>query len=1128
MRISCVALLCLFLAGPTWGQARDDFFNIESPQVNPITVARVGEVDFLLVANTPDHSVEIYQTDAANTFVARVPVGLDPVSVRYIPQLGRFYTANFLGDSVTAVALNPGTGGSPLGIEVIGTFYVGDEPQDITYYEHDAGGEELVPTFFVTFMNLDGAGWFRTRDHQPVGSGTDLFEVAIELPISWDCNGEELNDTVRQALKQPRTSLMRDGQLVTLATQSALPTPFDFPANCRDPQSILSGDLSNSLQIPNLGTTNFNMALASNGDVFVVGGQAQTHLDNEPGVAAAPTGFVKSMFYMVRDICGTPEVKARDVNLEQKPLQQSPQQPLPAPLSAEGESMVTAQVLTGPVAFSKALSQLTSVLPFEVDGVVTKVFFTAFGNDRLGIIQPDFNADPNTWKIRRRNIQPLQHPVAGPRGLALKPANGDTSPARLYVLNRLDNSVTFFNPVNNAKLGQFALQHDPTPPRIRDGQTFLYSATHSGTGFVSCASCHVDGRTDALKWDLATPDIAGEPIPPVLLDGVAIHQITNWPDDKGLMITQSLQGLLNWEVDQETQELVTNAPYHWRGDREDLPAFNPAFDGLMLGDELEPEEVLAFEDFVNSIQYGPNPKQPRDRMYSGSFGDPDTFVYDPAGDGSTGGQRGMKIFHTVASLGVSSCSRCHQLPEGSNNRITVNLGQPTESAATRGLFQKEAKRDVNGYSDPATTALTGLDGMLHFGFVPNIFACDDPLFPHLFNSVGTINSFINLTFEGTICPGQGPFCPDGQDLAEFVHEMDWGTGPLVGYPLTVRKNSAPGADDGTASVCDPLLPDNDAILDCMEDQSRLSNSGVSARGLLAAAERGWWFDPRVDRYIEEPAGTVLTRSALLGLVVNRADYLTFTASPLGSERRIAAPDGKPFKSTTPGVPPASLELLPMIPNTGNVDIPTQTLAWADLNNGQVPSTSGSPFQQESIFVHTLRIYQEVLSQVTPQFGLPEVRHEAPRKLRVAGFDIRPGSELHLFTMDFPDDLPLPVPLPTLSASGPLSQVPTRRSIFPLYPTDQVLSDGREVWETAVELEPIVWTMMLLGWEDAPGVRTIYEDQWVQGTGFSFPDPPDAATLGLFDPAGYNLHYVRVVNEDSSQGDATLWQPLTIQ
>jgi len=1094
-----------------WAQARDHFFNVESPQVHPIEVARVETRDLLLVLNTPDHSVEIYDT-SNDSFVARVPVGLDPVSVRWVPELSRFYTANFLGDSLTAVNLRPGSGGS-LQVQVLGTTYVGDEPMDVTFYQHATPEGDSISTVFVTFMNFDGVGWFRTRDLTPVAAGTDLFEAAIGFPLQWECNGQTLNEDLRIALKPPRTTLVHEGQLVTLATQMGSPAPFDFGANCRDPQTILTGDLSTSLQIGGLGETNFNMARATNGDIFIVSGDALTELDNEAGVAAAPTGFVKSMFYMVRDICGTPTIKGRDVNLETRILSAPPGPATPVPLVSHGDRAVT-QSVTGPVSFGKALAQLTDVLPFEEDGEVTKVFFTAFGSDRLGIIEPNFGEDPLKWKIRRRNIAPLQHPVSGPRGLALKPAGGHQD-AKLYVLNRLDNSVAVFDPKTNNQTGAFKLRHDPTSPWIREGQQFLYSAKLSGSGFVSCASCHVDARLDGLVWDLATPDQAGDPIPTTLTDGNVLNELMNWPDDKGRIMTQSLQGLLNWEVDPGTQKLVTNAPYHWRGDREDLPAFNAAFEGLMLGDQLDDDEFLAYETFVNSIQYGPNPKQPTDRIYSGDFGDPDIFVYDPAGDGSSGGQRGMKIFHTVRTLGQSSCVRCHQLPEGSNNRITVLLGQPTESAATRGLFQKEGKRDINGYSDPADTAYTGFFGMLHTGFTPSL-ACDDPLFPHLLNPIATTNSFINLTFP-PVCPGQPPFCPDGQDLAEYVHELDWGTGPLVGRPLSVNAATAGSADDGNPAACDPLLPNRDAVVDCMEDQSRLANVGVAARGTLAAAERGFWFDPRIDRYVEEPAGAVLTRAALLGLV-GGGDYLTFTATPLGSERRIAAPDGQPFKSDTPGTPPSNLDLQPMLPNTANVDIPTQTLLWADLNNQL----------QESIFVHTLRIYQNTLSTLTPQFGLPEVRHEAPRRLRVAGTDIRPGAQLHLFTMDFPDGQPLPFPLPTINPSGPLTQVPTRRSVFPLYPTDETLADGRQVWETAVELDPLTWTMMMLGWEDAPGVRTVFNDQWVEPTGFQFPDPPDAQTLAFFDPLGYNRHYVRVVNEDTSQGDAGTWQPLTIQ
>src|SRR5262245_57003996 len=91
-------------AQSAWSQGRTEYFNVESPQVKPITVARIQNHDYLLVCNTPDNSLEIWDTDETLSvdlrFKKRVRTGLEPVSVRFNPTNSRAYTANFLGDSI--------------------------------------------------------------------------------------------------------------------------------------------------------------------------------------------------------------------------------------------------------------------------------------------------------------------------------------------------------------------------------------------------------------------------------------------------------------------------------------------------------------------------------------------------------------------------------------------------------------------------------------------------------------------------------------------------------------------------------------------------------------------------------------------------------------------------------------------------------------------------------------------------------------------------------------------------------------------------------------------------------------------------------------------------------------------
>ena len=80
------------------------------------------------------------------------------------------------------------------------------------------------------------------------------------------------------------------------------------------------------------------------------------------------------------------------------------------------------------------------------------------------------------------------------------------------------------------------------------------------------------------------------PVPPGQLPLPDFHPM------KGPMTTQSLKGLPD------------TGPLHWRGDREDFGAFNGAFVSLMgRATELAPSEMQAFEDFVMTMRYPPNP-----------------------------------------------------------------------------------------------------------------------------------------------------------------------------------------------------------------------------------------------------------------------------------------------------------------------------------------------------------------------------------------------------------------------------------------------------------------------------------------------------------------------------------------
>ncbi|MEE8524894.1 MAG: hypothetical protein V3T72_13250, partial [Thermoanaerobaculia bacterium] len=388
-RASILILLTSLAAPQLFAQGRTDYFNVESPQVHPIEVARVGGHDYLLVCNTPDNRVEIYDTDESreDRLLARVQVGVEPVTVRYFPSLGRFYTANFLGDTMSVVTLEAPSGPASLTATLEQTTWVGDEPVDFTLfvvdgqdpdqifpvetrtYEGQDGevfeqghiaipGEEPVPTepqptLIITHTNLGRLGWRDALTLEPVIPNTVYLDPVVD-----DLFGGTI--PLQRAPKEPRTVLMRGSKLLVMAFKGGAKLPGENEA-IHD-LDIWCADVD-SLEISyhgGLGSTNFNMAFASNGDLFLVGGEAQNHLVFEKNVAAAATGFVKSTFYYVKNPCTTSfDSQSRDVNLELAPIA------VPLPLYADPVKAVQGlpptepQLVPQPVKKRNALAQPT-------------------------------------------------------------------------------------------------------------------------------------------------------------------------------------------------------------------------------------------------------------------------------------------------------------------------------------------------------------------------------------------------------------------------------------------------------------------------------------------------------------------------------------------------------------------------------------------------------------------------------------------------------------------------------------------------------------------------------------------------------------------------------------------------
>ncbi|MFT7484187.1 MAG: hypothetical protein ACI9F9_000027 [Candidatus Paceibacteria bacterium] len=270
------------------------------------------------------------------------------------------------------------------------------------------------------------------------------------------------------------------------------------------------------------------------------------------------------------------------------------------------------------------------------------------------------------------------------------------------------------------------LSVDPTPPNIAAGRELFYDAGHSFFNNGSCASCHVEGRTDFLVWNLEQTGV----------------------DDKGPLLTQSMTGL------------APLAPFHWRGERKDLAEFNGAFDDLLGGTPLSREDLADFQAFVLSLTNPANPYSTRERELD------DSKIPNSVANSASAIAGQVAYFNTPISTD-RFCNSCHALPTGTNHHIFG--GEPSEVVPKR-VFNKvvpfnqtfrrlTSKVPIETYIEPGNPgAGTLVDNRGYLGVAAT--------------HAGLIEDFttrISDFFSGPVV----------DDLTSFVMQLDTGVAPAI-------------------------------------------------------------------------------------------------------------------------------------------------------------------------------------------------------------------------------------------------------------------------------------------------------------------------------------------------------------
>jgi len=216
-----------------------------------------------------------------------------------------------------------------------------------------------------------------------------------------------------------------------------------------------------------------------------------------------------------------------------------------------------------------------------------------------------------------------------PRGLTLSPDG-----KRLYVANRLDDSISVIDTTSDKVVSTIDLGGPKNIDALRRGERLFYTADFAFQGQFGCSNCHLDATIDGLEWDLE-PDGFG----------------------KDIVDNRSLENLAGTE------------PFKWNGGNPDMPTeCGPRTEKFFFRSQsFNQQQLTDLVTFVYSLPYRPN----RYRLANGEL--------TPAQE------RGKAIFErTKTKKGgeiaeVNQCTYCHSGPKYTNQKqIDVGSGKLTD------------------------------------------------------------------------------------------------------------------------------------------------------------------------------------------------------------------------------------------------------------------------------------------------------------------------------------------------------------------------------------------------------------------------------------------------------------------
>lgn len=661
---------------------RGSALNFETVPTTPMCFSPDGA--WLVALNTQGQRVAIYDT-ASWQRINDIQVGMGASAIAWRPATREVWVTDRMQSCISVIDVDLGA--------IVRSIRVGGEPYGLVF-------SPAADRAYVTSAGLQRVDVVRTSDDSVVKSipvpAMSPRGIALQAGAVWIAPFLSGNDTAPRGL--PGAALdVRSVAPVSGAGVTPLPDRDLFAIR---PQALPANDvLDASATRSGLGTVLFNVhARPGTNELWI------PNTDALNGVHTGEVAFVRGQV-----------VRNRITIVDALGVQ--------APRFVDLDALAPA---------GTGCSQPTGV---AFDPIRQRAYVCAYGSDRVVVL--GLAGGNVTWegslKIPGRTSYPLG---SGPRSCLV-----DASGQYLYVHMMMDKSVLRVDLASLPPSGSgvfdivtstgLSLGFELVAGGERFGRHLFHNGELSKSKTSSCGSCHVDGHTDGLAWDLSHfLDPEATPAP----------SLTFGTEVKGPMLTQS------------TRRLKETGPYHWRGERRTLAEFNATFPNLL---EHEVNGVPSGIDgdiayilfYTQNLALPPNPRQNLDRSLTPLQ------------------RQGAELFQERVLANGLTCASCHALPLGSSGEIVTEVLPGVPSAIDVPSLRNVGDRAASAFTiggDFGTRAETG-GGFGHGGAYPTLtssYVAPTPAQagPHQFalapNEVAAIEAFL-MAFDTGVAPAAG-------------------------------------------------------------------------------------------------------------------------------------------------------------------------------------------------------------------------------------------------------------------------------------------------------------------------------------------------------------------------------------